>query len=273
MRRLVQRGVGAIIAAVFAVVLGATPSTALDYDYLAGHPVHFTSPGYNPGSCTGSWTVYGTSGSFVMTAGHCGWIDATVFGTGAAWGRLAYRKLSYHGAPSGAAGDSALIRYYSGVTPYQTVVDPLTGYKPAGNGQVTGKMPTSQQTVGTLVGKMGRTTGRTEGRIRVAFNWKGQRALCAEYGSAGGDSGGPVWRSDSQGLRAVGMHVGSIANGSGSRYGCYIPIDTLLSQWGASMNFHSRTLAQRTSDLMPESTSGEVPPLVTEADGWVPVED
>nr|WP_139416599.1 hypothetical protein [Agromyces laixinhei] len=185
-------------------------------------------------------------------------------GTAVPFGTMAYRKFN------GTEGDSGLIRPDAGVTMYQIVVDPRTGQTPPGtNGRVTGKMPNYEQTNGTLVGKMGITTGRTEGTIQYRYPRNGVYVYCATYARAGGDSGGPVWRNDSQGLRAVGMHVGSIVY-NGATLGCYYPIDTLLSQWGASMNFFPSARMQAPSgDLMPPSESTDFPPIVTDADGAV----
>ncbi|WP_426005775.1 trypsin-like serine protease [Paenarthrobacter sp. NyZ202] len=252
-------GIAALVAALFVVVIGVQPAHAGWYNYLVGHPMYKgTSPW-----CTGSYVIYGTSGTFILTAGHCFYVGERVSGTGAGFGTLAYRKAY------STDGDSGLVRADPGVDMYQTIVDPTTGNAP-GSGQVTGKMPNSEQTVLTRVGKMGNTTGWTEGTIQYRYqNWDGVTAYCADYARAGGDSGGPVWRQDSQGLRAVGMHVGAI-NYYGSTLGCYIPIDTLLSQWGASMNFwpsYAARGAVAEEELLPPSPSKELPPVLTAADG------
>ncbi|MET3368074.1 UNVERIFIED_CONTAM: hypothetical protein ABIE34_001307 [Jeotgalibacillus campisalis] len=252
-------GISALIAALFVIAIGVQPAHAGWYDYLVGHPMY---KGSNPW-CTGSYVINGSSGTFILTAGHCFSVGERVSGTGAQFGTLAYRKAF------GTDGDSALVRPDTGVDVYQTIVDPKTGNTP-GSGRVTGTMPSGDQTIGTAVGKMGDTTGWTEGTIQYRFlDWDGVYTYCANYARAGGDSGGPVWRQDSQGLRAVGMHVGAL-NYNGSILGCYIPIDTLLSQWGASMNFWPAWAARgSTSDeeLMPPSPSTELPPILTAADG------
>lgn len=60
-----------------------------------------------------------------------------------------------------------------------------------------------------------------------------------------------MWRHDGAGLRALGMHVGSVQNANGVRIGAaYIPINTLLEQWGATMNVFPQTLTSR-SAMMP----------------------
>lgn len=214
---------------------GSAKGARATYGYLVGDPIYFNSPGYNPGSCTASWIVSGYSGWFILSAAHCGGgVGSTVYGTGSAFGTIAAKKSSPN-------GDSMFFSYYSNVIPYQIVVDPRTGARPGpgGTGRVTGTMPTSSQYSGVLVGKMGKTTGWTEGRITGTTSWKGVRAFVTNYWSSGGDSGGPVWQATSAGVKAVGMHVGSISI-SGIRIGAvYIPIDTLLSQWGAWMNVFS----------------------------------
>lgn len=220
-------------------------SAAASYSYYAGHPLYFGGAGTLP-ACTGSYTIYGASGSFILTAGHCGAVGSTVFGTSSAFATVAHRKYP---APN---GDSELLSYYSFVTPYQIIVDPVTGARPGpgGLGRVTGRMPNGAQTVGVLVGKMGITTGWTEGSITSTYNWRGVQAVVANYWSQGGDSGGPVWRHDGAGLRAVGMHVGSLYNSSDVRIGAvYIPINTLLTQWGASMGVFPLALASTGADL------------------------
>lgn len=260
MRKLARGGIGTVMAAILALVLGVpSPAYALTYNYYAGHPANRP----DGGTCTGAYTIYGTSGSFILTAGHCFTVGERVWGTDASYGTVAYTK-------SGVGdGDSALIRYDSWVTPYQIVVDPKTGRSPGNGGRVTGKMPNHEQTNGTLVGKMGVTTGWTEGRIGFRYDRNGKYVFCADYLRDKGDSGGPVWRLDSQGLRAVGMHTNP-AQYNGKTYGCYIPIDTLLVQWGASMNFFPAARTQAPSDeLMPPSESKKLPPIITEADGLI----
>lgn len=218
--------------------LAAPITTASTYYYNAGHPMQFTGPG--PGVCTGAYTITGASGAFILTAGHCAGVGSTVYGTSSAFGTVAHRKMSPN-------GDSELISYYSNVTPYQIIVDPKTGNRPGpgGLGQVTGIMPNGAQTVGTLVGKMGKTTGWTEGAISGTEDWNGTAVIVAQYHSDRGDSGGPVWRYDGAGLRAVGMHVGSVVDKyTKQRIGAaYIPINTLLQQWGAALPVFPRTFA------------------------------
>ncbi|MFK0003126.1 hypothetical protein ACIQTZ_14080 [Paenarthrobacter sp. NPDC090520] len=266
MGNILRGGIAAVLAALLVVVLGVQPAQASWYDYLVGHPLYRGVPWAI--RCTGSYVIYGSSGTFILTAGHCFNPAERVYGTSAGFGTIAYQKWTT------TTGDSELIQTDSGVTMYQTIVDPTTGIGPGPNnsGHVTGKMSNDEQTYGTLVGKMGVATGKTEGTIQYRYvPWNGLTAYCATYARATHDSGGPVWRWDSQGLRAVGMHVGRL-DYEGATYGCYLPIDTLLSQWGASMNFWPISAARGqapSEDLMPESDSTELPPILTVADGAV----
>lgn len=254
-----------MLAALFVVVIGVQPAQAGWYNYLVGHPLWKVN---NDPECTGGYVIYGTSGTFILTAGHCFKLGERVYGTQAAFGTLAHLKWTT------TTGDSALIQADAGVTLYQTIIDPLYGNSPGpnGSGQVTGKMPNSEQVLGTRVGKMGKTTGWTEGTIQLRYRpLNGITTHCASYGRDLGDSGGPVWRYDSQGLRAVGMHVGS-AIYNNVQLGCYITIDDLLTQWGANMNFWPSFAARGempSEGLMPPSESTELPPILTEADGVI----
>ncbi|MBD3940118.1 hypothetical protein IF188_00205 [Microbacterium sp. NEAU-LLC] len=115
-------------------------------------------------------------------------------------------------------------------------------------------MPNAAQTTGVLVGKMGITTGWTEGSIIGSINWYGTTAMVTNYWSSGGDSGGPVWRYDGAGLRAVGMHVGSVLDQNKKRIGAaYIPINTLLDQWGATLPVFAKTLTFASEDAPSDS--------------------
>lgn len=270
MNKLVRRTAAILLAAVFPALIAAQPAQALSYSYMAGHPVQVLNSDGELAGCTGSWTINGSSGSFIMTAGHCGdWAGLAVSGTQARFGSYAFEK---DGAAGNGLGDSGLIRYDAGVTPYQIIVDPVSGRSP-GDGRVTGVMPTSEQTVGTLVGKMGVTSGWTEGTITQTFDWAGVTAVCGTWKVLPGDSGGPVWRNDGNGLRAVGMTVGYLTRGGVQVAGCYIPIETLLTQWGAKMNVFPRTATASagTSTLMAPQTSTKLPPLVTPAQGYTMV--
>ena len=223
-----MRGMATLAAATALVVIPAVPSQALTYTYLVGHVMYV-----GPSRCTGGYTVVGTSGMFTMTAGHCGSPGQTVRGTDAAFATIAYKKPDTQ-------GDSLLTQVHAGVSQLQIIVDPLTGRTPGGDGRVVGVMPSSQQTNGTLVGKMGTTTGWTEGTIYGKSTWHGRTVICSTARTQPGDSGGPVWRADQYGLRAVGMTVSYDKN---TGYGCYHPMDSLLQEWGASLPTFSRSAA------------------------------
>jgi hypothetical protein len=227
--------------------------SALNYNYNAGHSMFWGSAASNS-YCTGGWTIYGTSGSFILTAGHCASVGSTVYGTVAAFGTVSYRKYS------SSLGDSALVSYYNGVTPYQIVTGPVTGTHPGPNGagRVTGIMPTADQILGVLVGKMGKSTGWTEGAVIGTYTYNGKTAILAAYNSGTGDSGGPVWRWDSYGLRALGMHVGSAYHPStGARIGAlYLPMNGLLTDWGAQMNVFSSASASASTSASASSANG-----------------
>jgi len=248
-----KRALAAIVAATALALIPAVPSQALTYTYLVGHPMYF--PG---GSCTGGYTIVGSSGMFTMTAGHCGSVGNVVRGTDAPFASVSYKKPTTR-------GDSLLTTVYAGVTQLQIIVDPRTGSSPGSNGKVTGVMPSSQQTSGTLVGKMGITTGWTEGTVYGTIPWYGRTAICSTAQTRPGDSGGPVWRADQYGLRAVGM---TVAYFESTGYGCYLPMDQLLAEWGATLpTFPGGALAPASAgtaaiaDLPELDTTGLVPAM------------
>lgn len=77
-----------------------------------------------------------------------------------------------------------------------------------------------------MVGKMGQTTGWTEGTITSY----GMTAYCPQAYTWAGDSGGPVWRTGGGGVLAVGI-TAAYCEDSGD--GCFIPIQDLLNERGA----------------------------------------
>ncbi|MET8045664.1 hypothetical protein ABZU25_32945 [Micromonospora sp. NPDC005215] len=207
--------------------LGAAgPAQAATYFYKPGHPAE----DYAGPNCTGGYAIRGTDGMFFLTAGHCGVVGDLVYGTDAEYGRIAHNPYTTR--------DTALIKPGSGVDAQlvvdaqQIVVDGTTGRSP-GTGKVTGIFPTSSLGANVLVGKMGMTTGWTEGRIYGVITWHGMTAFCSTALTRGGDSGGPVWRTDGTGgVLAVGITVAAYTS---TGNGCFIPIQTLLSYWGASL--------------------------------------
>lgn len=217
----------------------AQPASAATYFFNPGHPTYFGGPG-SGSYCTGGYAIRGSSGIFILTDGHCSPVGTTVYGTSRSFGTIAYSRWTTH--------DTALFREFSGDDAYQIVVDPVTGHSP-GTGRITGIFPKSGLTAGTLIGKMGVTTGWTEGSIYGTVSWHGMTAYCSHAKTWAGDSGGPVWRSDSGGLRAVGI---TVAYYPSSGDGCFIPIQDLLDEWGAWLPVFP-SAADATLDPAPET--------------------
>ncbi|MEU8232093.1 hypothetical protein AB0C12_21110 [Actinoplanes sp. NPDC048967] len=246
-RRLAALLVATTVTAVGALA-GAGPAQAATYFFQPGHPTFVGGRSGVP--CTGGYAIRGTSGLFFLTAGHCGGVGSVIYGTDARFGRIAYSRWT--------TNDTALIQPDSGVDAYQIVVDPRTGRSP---GKVSGVFPTSSLGNGVLVGKMGVTTGWTEGRIYGTIPWYGMTAYCSVARTSAGDSGGPVWRTDGAGgVVAVGI---TVAYYEDTHNGCFIPIQTLLSNWGATLPAFPRGAA-----AAPEPPGKPVPTLSTE--GLVP---
>lgn len=206
-----------------AIGLGA-PAAAVDqatYYFLPGHPVYFdnggTASGLYYGKCTGGYAIAGTDGTFITSA-HCHVIYSSVRGEDRTFGRLAFVN-----------GTTTLIREDPDDDALQIVVDPTSGLAPS-DGRVVGYMSTSEQTLGTLVGKMGAGSGWTEGNIIGWIPWRDRQAICTDAEAARGDAGGPVWRWDAAGLRALGIVV---AYDPETRGACYVPMQQILNDWGA----------------------------------------
>ncbi|MEV4280948.1 trypsin-like serine protease [Actinoplanes xinjiangensis] len=247
-RRLATLLVVATVAGVGALA-AAGPAQAATYFFRPGHPTFIGSSSGN--TCTGGYAIRGTSGMFFLTAGHCGDVGSVIYGTDRRFGHIAHSRWKTH--------DTALIKPDSGVDAYQTVVDPKTGSSP---GKVTGIFPTSSLGNGVLVGKMGVTSGWTEGRIYSTVLLYGMTAYCSTARTLPGDSGGPVWRTDGAGgVVAVGITIAAYED---THNGCFIPIQTLLSNWGASLPVFPRGAAA----VAPEPPVEPVPMHSTE--GLVP---
>jgi hypothetical protein len=252
-RRAVGTALAAGLAAALAVVADPTAAQAATwYYYKPGHPTYLAGGG----TCTGGYAIRGASGMFFLTDGHCtdGATGVVVSGTDTRFGTVAYNK--YPGR------DTALIRPDAGVDAYQIVVDPKTGRTP-GTGRVIGEMPGPLWTVGTLVGKMGVTSGWTEGKIVGYREWHGLRAVCSTALTQRGDSGGPVWRNDPYGdVYAVGITVTFEVDG-----GCFLPMNLLLSEWGAWLPVFASTHAvagPRASAAHPVDVTANLPRLSSE---------
>lgn len=250
-RPLSRLGIAAAAALAF-LSTAAQPASAATYFFQPGHPTYFGGPG-SGSYCTGGYAIRGSSGMFILTDGHCSPVGTTVYGTSRSFGTIAYSRWTTH--------DTALIQEFSGDDAYQIVVDPVTGTSP-GNGRITGVFPKSGLSAGTLVGKMGVTTGWTEGAVYGTVSWYGMTAYCSHAGTWAGDSGGPVWRSDSGGLRAVGITVAYYAS---SGDGCFIPIQDLLDEWGAWLPVFPSVAA-----ASPEPTPATTPLPVLDTTGLLP---
>ncbi|MEU8179677.1 trypsin-like serine protease [Micromonospora sp. NPDC049044] len=239
-----------------AVLLGAGPAQAAGYLYRPGDVMHLDGPGSLPNFCTGGYAVRGSSGMFLVSAGHCwgyGRIGNVVFGTDRRFGTV-IRNDRIGDVYDTNSFDGALIRMDAGDDATQIVVDPVTGRSP---GKVVGYFNNSALSAGMVIGKMGRKTGWTEGRItewRLLRYKDGVRdyLLCSTADSDGGDSGGPVWQSDGAGhVWAVGI---TIARSNGMM--CFNPIQNVLSRFGATLPVHPYTRG-----------AGQQPSRVTERSG------
>lgn len=201
---------------------GAAAADDVGYVFRPGHPmIHTyggTAQGGYLGHCTGGYAVAGTSGVFLLADRGCVLVLASVRGTDREFGRHAYVNAT-----------SALVAETPPDDAYQQLVDPVSGDAPA-DGWVQGYMPTHEQGEGVLVGKMGTGSGWTEGRITGWIDFLGNQAICTTAHTAPGDAGGPVWRWDEHGLRALGVVV---AYHPDTGDGCYLPIQGVLAGWGA----------------------------------------
>ncbi|SCF20941.1 Trypsin [Micromonospora chokoriensis] len=262
LRRLITSSL-AVMALLLATT--ATPAVAAGYMFKPGHPMFLEKKNNLNKYCTGGYAVRGSSGMFIATAGHCFGIaglppaaQRIVYGTDTRFG-YAIRNDNVGDYWGDNSFDGALVQLDSGNDAQQIVVDPLTGRSP-GNGRVTGYYRNSALSQGFVIGKMGRTTGWTEG---VVTSWQvityddGMRdyLLCSTVPAAGGDSGGPVWRWDANGVMAIGIVV---SGGNGGM--CFNPIENVLSRFGAWLPVFAASSATTT-------TSAAQPRVVTERVG------
>lgn len=231
-----------VAAAVTLVLLGAgTPSLAATYFFKPGHPMLFGSSSSPTHRCTGGYAVRGASGMFVVTAGHCstnaarqGVTGAVVYGATRRFGTI-IRNDHVGDFYNTNTFDGALVRLDPGDDALQIVVDPVTGRSP-GDGRVRGWYANSALTRGFVIGKMGIASGWTEGAITawqtVVDNRTGWRyyLLCSNVPILPGDSGGPVWRWDSNGIMAIGIAVFRLDAGG---FMCFNPIQNVLNRFGA----------------------------------------
>lgn len=254
--RLFRASIAALTIICVGVLLGAAPVQAAGYLYRPGDPMYPNAPGTTPGSCTGGYAVRGSSGMFLVSAGHCWGYGRTgdiVYGSDRRYGTV-IRNDRVGDIYTTNSFDGALIRMDAGDDATQIVVDPVSGRSP---GRVVGYFNNSALSPGMLVGKMGRRTGWTEGRItewRTVNYPDGVRdyLLCTTATVDGGDSGGPVWQSDGAGhVWAVGI---VIAKSDGKM--CFNPIQNVLARFGATLPVHPYTRG-----------AGQQPAQVTERSG------
>jgi hypothetical protein len=231
----------AAMVAVSATLLASVPATAATYYFKPGHPMFFGGPGVGT-YCTGGYVIRGTSGMFPLTDGHCAGVGTTVYGTDRAFGTVSYTKWS--------TWDTELISEVPGDDAYQIVVDPRTGRTP-GSGRVVGYKGSSSFVNGYLVGKMGVTTGWTEGVIYNTSTWHNMTCYWSRAYTQPGDSGGPVWRWEPNGVWALGITMayarwdGDGPPGTLRGNGCFVSIGDLLAVWGAWLPvFNSASFAR-----------------------------
>lgn len=235
------------------------------YYYKPGHPMNrFPS---TSSYCTGSWAVRGTDGMFFLTAGHCVWDNGTPtypYDDGNVYGRdaqFAEHARNEHRSTDGCTSipspnggmDAQLVRPKAGVDAFQIVVAPTWEI-----GRVVGVLHNSQLRQGQPIGKSGRQTGWTEGKIIGAGRWcNGEEVFFADYVASDGDSGAPVLIRNTQGVYAAGMHVGNITTGSGFTASAFISIDWLLSRFGVQLPVFA-------------TSGGAVAPLATDLNHHLP---
>jgi hypothetical protein len=201
------------------------------------------SPG-GPGTCTLGYNVrlyYTGAGTYdpaqyFTTASHCTRSMTSMTGDTVGQPDAAHRigvevaesppvtSAEAYFCPVGAEcrySDAALFRYFPGVNNYWGRVARLSSFAQI-NGYFTNVKEWEYAAVGSVVGKMGRTTWFTEGRVistcasvrqYVGGAPTNRIMLCqgqAEYGSDGGDSGAPVFTRaySNYGIGPVGTHWG-----------------------------------------------------------------
>lgn len=213
----------AVLAVAAASAIGpVTPASAAGgYDYSPGEPMIMDNGGTADGGyeqvCSGGYAIAGDSGFFLLGQ-YCSTVSPG--GVRNNEGRYADRVYS----EGGRRDLSEIFRMVPGDDAHQYVADPLTGEEP-GDGEIVGFTRTVEQLPGMLVGKMGVGSGWTEGTITGVVD----NLICTTMDAAPGDLGGPVWRNDETGLRALGTVRGLDDQG----HACYRPIQETLYEYGA----------------------------------------
>lgn len=220
----------ATLMALIGVAAGSAPASASGYIYRPGDPMRFYGGGY-VNTCTGGYIITGGSGTFLTTDGHCadkerGGVGSPVYGIPGPFGTVAYTKSPYQ--------DTELISEYPSDDRWQTVVDPTTGRLPGGSGRVVDFLKDQQLVPGVVIGKMGVTSGWTEGQIAFTRPYSNMLSYCTTAYAAPGDSGGPVWQAAvGGGVHAVGLMVYKYTDNRGS-FTCFLSIADILYVWGAT---------------------------------------
>jgi hypothetical protein len=184
--------------------------------------------------CTLGFNAIRAGRAGIVTNSHCsntqGQVEGTIFGQPDARFLLAQETADPplfvgNGCPAGRRcrhSDAAFFEIPPGVTPGPTglIAAPAATGTHEWNGTSTFRINQDGNTyvVGQPIEKVGRTTGRTEGAIsRTCTNFNVANTditmLCqwqGNYGSAGGDSGGPVMFDSPNATRPlIGIHWGS----------------------------------------------------------------
>jgi hypothetical protein len=236
---VVAAAVALSASAMLVSLISAPPASAVlpvddasGYDYSAGEPAVLVSDqsgranGYMDKACTGGYAVAGDSGFFLTTAGLCQYgglsLEGSIRGDAGRYGDIYYENPR---------DPLLLIKMRPGNDAHQDVIDPITNARP-GTGLVIGWTRTVDQPAGYVIGKMGIDTGWTEGKVvGTAAGPSGTSLLCTDAPASSGDVGGPVWRSEGSGVRALGTVV-AISDQGGA---CYRPIQETLYEYGASL--------------------------------------
>ena len=169
-----------------------------------------------PNNCSMGYRVKINGVSGYITAGHC------FNGTGeSATGGTATRYKE-----SGTV-DAAFVQTTSSYTPTNTLA-----YKPFGIADLNATM-SPVLSVNTVVAKSGYKTGYTTGQIK-SLNYSGTydgiyftNLIAANYSTAGGDSGGPVFTPGSSNSLVAGINKGTSSYGS-----AFVNADQIYSAFG-----------------------------------------
>jgi hypothetical protein len=222
-----RRGATGALATCLAVllvsVLGAAPAhAAVTYWYHPGDAMWDKDEFGVYTLCTGGWGLRLNGEARFATAGHCFYTGAVIFNV------QDNQRRNYAVVTESARG--SLDAELADPTPDTDAYQIVYGYR------VVGKYDNGSFGYGFHVLKYGQTTGLTELSVVGWSTWiYGEPIVCATGGNDYGDSGGPVFTHDSAGRAwAAGMIVG-LQNIGGTVYTCFITIDQVLDQFGATL--------------------------------------